>query len=167
MTIQTRPDLQGESQLKERSRLIRDLIAGHFLASEMAAEALQGEWGKLSPSQRSEFQDLFTDLFQDSYSRMVLNFLQQEKIDYVAEIQEGKGVLVKTRIVRSTEKIPVDYHLVKKGERWFIRDVDIDGLSITGNYRTTFQRVIRSSSFDALLQKMRTQSKAVRTGSPS
>jgi phospholipid transport system substrate-binding protein len=167
MDIQTRPELQGESNAGERARLVRELIAKSFLASDMAAEALQDHWGKLTPAQRTEYQNLFTDLFQDSYSRMVLNFLQQEKVEYLKESAEGKGVEVQTVIVRSAEKIPVNYYLVQKSGQWLIRDVVIDGLSITENYRNTFRRVIQSSSFDALLQKMRMQSQAIRGGSAS
>ena len=161
MDIQTRPELQGEAHVKERARLIRQLISENFLAEEMARESLKENWDKLSSGQRSEFQKLFTGLFQDSYTRMVLNFLQREKVEYRQESQETKGAKVTTTIMRANEHIPVDYHLIRKSGRWLITDVDIDGVSIVGNYHSTFRRVIQTSSFDNLLQKMRLQSQAV------
>ena len=164
MAIQTRPDLQGEDQVKERSRLIRQLIAESFWGEEMARESLKEHWDKLAPGQRSEFQKLFIGLFQDSYTRMVLNFLQQENVEYRQEAPEGKGLKVATTIMRANEHIPVDYHLAKKGTQWLITDVDIDGVSIVENYRSTFRRVIQTGSFDSLLQKMRLQSQAVLDG---
>lgn len=164
MAIQTRPDLQGEAQVKERGRLIRQLISENFWAEEMARESLKDNWDKLSSGQHAEFQKLFTGLFQDSYTRMVLNFLQQENVEYRPESPEGKGVKVTTTIMRANEHIPVDYHLAKKGNQWLITDVDIDGVSIVENYRNTFRRVIQTSSFDSLLQKMRLQSQAIQDG---
>jgi phospholipid transport system substrate-binding protein len=161
MEIQTRPDLQGETNVKKRAELIRKLIAENFAAEDMARESLKENWDKLSQAQRTEYQRLFTTLFQDSYTRMVLNFLQKENVEYRPEASAGKSVTIPTTIMRANEHIPVDYHLVQKSARWLITDVDIDGVSIVENYRNTFRRVIQTSSFDNLLQKMRLQSQAI------
>ena len=161
MEIQTRADLAGEDKRPERRRLIGKLIQGSFIFSEMAKDALKENWDRLAAGQRSEFQRLFSQLFQDSYTRMVLNFLQRESIDYKGETAESQGMLVKTVILRANEHIPVDYHLIQQSGRWLIRDVDIDGVSIVENYRNTFRQVIRSSSFEGLLNKMRLQTKAL------
>jgi phospholipid transport system substrate-binding protein len=165
MDIQTQPNLQGEANKNKRAAMIRQLISENFDAEAMAKESIKENWDKLTPGQRSEFQKIFTSLFQDSYTRMVLNFLQREKVEYGSEAPEDKGVKVPTTIMRANEHIPVDYHLVQKSGRWLITDVDIDGVSIVENYRNTFRRVIQSSSFDNLLQKMRLQSQALQGGS--
>ena len=159
--IQTRKDLEGEPHRKERAVLVRELIAASFDSSDMAREALGAHWRKLSAGQQTEFQKLFSDLFQDSYTRMVLNFLRRETIEYRGETRRPKGVLVQTVIMRANEHIPVDYHLVQKGGRWWIRDVEIDGVSIVDNYRETFGREISRTSFDSLLQRMRLQNQAM------
>jgi phospholipid transport system substrate-binding protein len=164
MDIQTQPSLQGDVNKDKRAALIRKLISENFDAEAMSRESIKENWDKLTPGQRSEFQKIFTSLFQDSYTRMVLNFLQREKVEYRSEAPEGKGVKVPTTIMRANEHIPVDYHLAQKSGRWFITDVDIDGVSIVENYRNTFRRVIQSSSFENLLQKMRLQSQALQGG---
>lgn len=160
MEIQTDPALQGTEHRKERSVLVRKLIADSFLSSEMARDSVKDHWDKLSPRQRDQYRELFTGLFQDSYTRMVLNFLRQETVEYPGETPEGKQMKVRTIIMRTNEHIPVDYLLEQNSGRWFIRDVIIDEVSIVENYRNTFGRVIRTQSFDALLQKMRIQKKA-------
>ena len=165
MDIQTRPDLQGEAHRKERSKLIHQLIGENFLSDNMAKESLAGSWEKFSQKQRTEFQALFTKLFQDSYTRMVLNFLQKETIELRGQSEEGKAVRVRTVIMRSNEHIPVNYALVQKSGRWFIEDVEIDGVSIVENYKNTFQRVIQKESAAGLLQKLRVQSQAIRDDS--
>jgi len=160
MEIQTKPELQGAERRKQRSDLIRKLIGDNFASAEMARESLQNHWDRLSGQQRSQYQELFTGLFQDSYTRMVLNFLKQETVEYPEEKPEGKFVKVKTIIMRTNEHIPVDYILEQKGQRWLIRDVIIDGVSIVDNYRNAFGTVLSKQSFDTLLQKMRIQKKA-------
>jgi len=161
MEIQTRQDLAGEANREARGRLIQKLIAENFLADEMARESLKNYWGSLSSSQQAEYRQLFSALFQDSYTRMVLNFLQQENIEYRGESGDGKGRVVKTVIMRSNEHIPVDYHVVLKGGRWMIHDVEIDAVSIVENYRNSFDRVIRRSSVSELLKRMRNQRQAL------
>lgn len=157
MEIQTRQDLAGEANRDARGKLIRKLIAENFLADEMARESLKNYWGSLSSTQQAEYRQLFSTLFQGSYTRMVLNFLQQENVEYRGESADGKGRVVKTVIMRPNEHIPVDYHVVLKDGRWMIRDVEIDAVSIVENYGNSFDRVIRRTSVSELLKRMRTQ----------
>lgn len=161
MEIQTRPDLQGPAHRVERAQSIRKLIADHFLAEEMAKAALDRDWSNLRPEQQAEFRELFTVLFQDSYTRMVLNFLKRETIEYGPERMENASLWVQTIIMRVNEHIPVDYQLVEKKDGWYVQDVKIDGISIVKNYRNAFHRVITRESLAALLEKMRLQRKAI------
>lgn len=43
-------------------------------------------------------------------------------------------------------EVPIDYRLLKRGERWRVYDVCIEGVS-----------VFRTSSYDELLRKMRSR----------
>ncbi len=160
MEIQTRPDLQGTEKRSERSSQIRKLIADNFLSSEMAKESLDGHWERLSAKQREQYQTLFIGLFEDSYTRRVLNFLQKETIEYPGESPEGKYTRVGTIIMRTNEHIPVDYILEKKGQKWFIRDIYIDGVGIVETYKNSFGRFLQTKPFDALIQRMVLQKKA-------
>ncbi len=162
MEIQTDPALAGEENRQERARLIRQLIADNFLSQTMAKKSLENHWGALSASQRNAFQDVFITLFQDSYTRMVLNFLVEEDVRYgEEEIPLGEARKVQTTIMRVSEHIPVDYTLHREGGRWFITDVEIDGVSIVNNYRNSFNRVIQASSFNDLLERMKAQKEAI------
>ncbi len=160
MDIQTTPALEGPEHRKERATQIRKLIADNFASSEMARESLGDYWDKLSGAQRQQYQEVFTGLFQDSYTRMVLNFLGREKVEYPGESHDGKNTKVQTVIMRTNEHIPVDYVLEQKGQKWMIRDVFIDGVSIVDTYRNSLGTFIRAKGYDALMSKMRTQKKA-------
>jgi len=116
MDIQTKAELQGDSGRPQRAKLIRALIAENFLTAQMAQESLGDKWQALAPGQRNEFTDLFIRLFQDSYTRMVLNFLRRETVEYLGEGKEGSRTKVRTKIMRVNEHIPVDYIPGGKGQ---------------------------------------------------
>ena len=67
----------------------------------------------------------------------------------------GDRATVRTRIVtlRDTD-VPVDYRLVRQGDRWLVYDVRIEGVSLVENYREQFNDVIVRSSFGDLMKKI-------------
>ncbi len=160
LEIQNDPKLQESRDV--RRNLIRDVIVKSFDFEEMAKDSLgQQQWTSLSKEQRSEFEMVFRALFLDSYSRLVLDFLKKEKIDYgVPEKRRGRTV-IRTSILRLDDRIPVEYVLTDRDTRLLISDVIIDGVSIVQNYRTSFSQVIKKESFSGLLKRMRLQQKAV------
>jgi len=157
MAIQSDPGLQGPESRAARRAEIKKVILGNFTFDEMAREALGQYWNTLDGRRRLEFKSVFQDLFLDSYSRLVLDFLRKEKIVYVGE-DSGQGrAAVKTLIQRTNEEIPVDYYLMQVGGGLKVRDVSIDGVSIVGNYRNGFSRIIKQESYESLLKKMKLQ----------
>ena len=114
MDIQARPDLKGNAHHKQRARLIMRLISENFLIDDMEEKSLDGYWNKISRTQRTEFQQLFTTLFEDSYSGMVLDFMHKASIEYGSESRTSGGVVVATLIRTVDESIPVNYAMVQK-----------------------------------------------------
>ena len=160
MEVQINPGLQGDEHRKERAALIRKLISQNFLSAEMARESLQEYWGRLSASQRQRYQTLLTAIFIDSYTRQVVDFLKQEKIQYPGESPYGAHTKVKTMIMRTDEHIPVDYIMEQSGGGWMIRDVMIDGVGIVETYKSSFATFLGSHTFDDLIKRMAIQKQA-------
>ena len=71
-------------------------------------------------------------------------------------------IRVYTTLIRANETIPVDYLLRRSGHGWILYDVIVDGVSILENYKTQFAQVIRTHSFDYLLNRMKAQKKAIK-----
>jgi phospholipid transport system substrate-binding protein len=161
IAIQTNPALVGEAHEAQRSRQIHQIIERSFDFPFMAAEVLGGVSGQVSAGQRQEFTPTFSYLFEDSYTRMVLNFLHEGNITYDREKLEGSKARVDTTIVRPNESIPVTYLMHQVGGGWRLYDVIIDGVSILGDYRTQFTQVIRTKGFGFLMERLRTQLQAV------
>jgi phospholipid transport system substrate-binding protein len=162
MAIQKDQALAGPAHEAERGRLIHQIIEKNFDFPLMAQTSLGAHYGHLSAAQRQEFTTTFSYLFQDSYTRMVLNFLKQEAINYHRERQEDGKAQVDTTLIRRNEAIPVNYLMHRRGSAWVLYDVTVDGVSILENYKTQFARVIQTESFAALLNKMKTQERAIK-----
>lgn len=155
--------LQNDATLSSqaRAKAIHGIIESNFDFAMMAKDSLGSAYDSISGGQRQEFTRTFSYLFQDSYTRLVLNFLKKENIQYGAERREGDRAQVATTIVRPNENIPVTYLMHTASQGWILYDVIVDGVSILHNYQTQFGQVIRTKSFSFLLQKMEEQRRAI------
>jgi phospholipid transport system substrate-binding protein len=153
------PQLQGSEKEGERKHRVRQIIFDTFDFDEMARMALGSHWTGLTSPQRTEFVGLFGDVFERAYTRLVLRFLPERETTYGAEtITQHRAVVKTTLVVKKTnEQLPVDYRLLEKDQRWHVYDVVVDGISLAHNYRAQFDRIIRSSSYDTLVQKIKAQ----------
>jgi phospholipid transport system substrate-binding protein len=150
------PALQGADKKEARRQRVQKLIASRFNYAEMAERSLDSHWAKLSRDQRQAFVALFGELFERSYSRLVLNSLPDRQITYAGETVNGTRALVKTIVVdKRGDRLPVDYQLRRPKAEWEMYDVVIDGVSIVNNYQSQFNKIIQTSSFDDLMKKMR------------
>jgi phospholipid transport system substrate-binding protein len=157
MGLQNDPALSPQT----RAQAIHKIIEHNFDFALMAKDSLGPTYEGLSGGQRQEFTQTFGYLFQDSYTRLVLNFLKKENIQYGRELPEGEKARVDTAIVRTNETIPVTYLMHTAPQGWILYDVMVDGVSILQNYKTQFGQVIRTKSFAFLLNKMAEQRRAI------
>lgn len=155
--------IQNNPALSETARkeAIRRVIQKNFDFEQMSRDSLGPTFGSLSPSQRQEFQKIFSALFQDSYTRLVLNFLKKETVEYKKEQIEGGKARLDTTLIRTNERIPVEYLMHRHGSGWILYDVIVDGVSILDNYKRQFAHAISTKSFDYLMDKMRTQYRSI------
>ena len=66
--------------------------------------------------------------------------------------------LVRTKIItKQGTDIPVDYRMLKRNDRWLAYDVVIEGVGLINNYRTQFNKIIQTSSYQALVDRMKTK----------
>ena len=128
-----------------------------FDFGEIARRSLARHWQPLTDKQRDEFVMLFADLLERSYISKI-ELYGGEKILYTGERVEGDQASVATRIItKNGTDVPIDYRMLKRGDRWLVYDVNIEGVSLVSNYRTQFNKIIQTASYNDLVQKMRTK----------
>ena len=149
------PTLKGESKLPERRVAIRKIANEIFDFAEIAKRSLARHWQPLSEAQRNEFVGLFADLLERSYISKIETY-GGEKIQYTGEKIDSDYATVSTRIVtKNGTEVPVDYRMTKRGDRWLVYDVSIEGVSLVSSYRTQFNKIIQTSSYNQLVSKLK------------
>jgi phospholipid transport system substrate-binding protein len=152
------PELKKENRIKERRTAVRKIADEIFDFNETAMRSLARHWQQRTPAERKEFVDLFANLLERSYISKI-ELYNGEKITYLGDAVDGDLATVRTKIVtKQGTDIPVDYKMQHTASgRWLVYDVVIEGVSLIANYRTQFNKIIRTSSYQELVKKMRTK----------
>ena len=149
------PSLKGAAKVTERRVAVRKIANEIFDFGEIAKRSMARHWQPLSEAQRTEFVGLFADLLERSYISKIETY-GGEKIQYTAERIDGDYATVSTRIItKNGTEVPVDYRMIKRADRWLVYDVSIEGVSLVSNYRTQFNKIIQTSSYNELVSKLR------------
>jgi phospholipid transport system substrate-binding protein len=147
------PKLKGDAAARRTA--IRKEAESIFDFTETAKRALGQHWKELNPSQQQEFVSLFEDLLERAYVTKIEKY-SGEQVTYLGDAVEGDLATVKTKFTtKQGTDIPVDYRLLKRGDRWLVYDVFVEGVSLVANYRTQFDRIMRTSSYDELVRRMK------------
>ncbi len=155
LAILNDPQLKGEQKKNERRQKLKDVLYQRFDFTEMARRSLGSEWRRRTPEEQKEFVKLFTELLERSYLDKIESY-SGEKVLYLKEREDGNYAEVETKIVdKKGQEYSVDYRLHKVNGDWKVYDVIIEDVSLVGNYRSQFSRVLAKSSFDELLKTMK------------
>jgi len=151
------PALQAPDKARERRVAVRKVADEIFDFGETARRALGRHWAARTPEERDEFVRLFGDLLERSYISKI-ELYGGEKIQYVSDRIDGDTALVQSKLLtKNGSEVPIEYRMLKKAERWLVYDVVIEGVSLVANYRTQFNKIIQTSSFQELVKKMKTR----------
>jgi phospholipid transport system substrate-binding protein len=143
------------NRAKRRSE-IRKVVDERFDFWEMARRSMARHWKKISGEEQDEFVPLYADLLVATYIKRIERY-QDEGVEYDDEKRSDIYARVKTRIISSERnfEIPVEYRLRKLEARWKVYDVTVEGVSLVNNYRTQFNTIMRSGSFDNLMSRLK------------
>jgi len=149
------PALQAESRTADRRQAIRAITNGIFDWTAMTKRALGRHWEERTADERAEFIPLFRELLE----RALLGKMEQygtENVTYTEEAQDGDDTIVRTRVtLKPSWGVDVDYRMAWQGTRWMISDVLVERTSLVRNFRSQFDSVIKRSSYEELVKKVR------------
>ena len=139
----------------ERRERVRKIAEEIFDYPDTARRSLGPHWNVRTPQEREEFTKLFSELLDRSYVSKI-DLYQGEKVKYVGETVSGPEAIVKTTIAtKSGTEIPIDYRMHQMESQWRVYDVVIEGVSLVSNYRTQFNKIVQTESYDSLVQKLK------------
>ena len=142
----------------DRRAAVRKLATEAFDVQETARRALGPHWQQRSPAEREEFVQLFADLLERTYINKI-DFYGGEKLKFTDEKIDGDHAIVRGKVItKQGTEVPVEARMINRSNRWQIYDIVIENISLVGNYRSQFDRIIRTSSYDELAKRLRTKS---------
>jgi phospholipid transport system substrate-binding protein len=163
-TLKTLEDPNLRKEIAERRAALRGIANEAFDFEEMAKRALARHWRERTPAEQKEFVQLFADLMERSYVSKI-ELYGGEKIRYAGESVEGEQATVRTKIVtKQGTEVLVDYRMHRRDDRWLVYDVVIEGISLIANYRSQFNAVIQTSTYQDLVTRMKTKAVSVAEG---
>ena len=147
------PELKKEGRAKERRVAVRKIANDIFDFSETARRSLGRHWQGRTPAERDEFVQLFGDLLERSYISKI-EIVRRREDPVRGDTIDGDQATVQTKLLtKGGSEIPIEYRMHKKGDRWLVYDVVIEGVSLVANYRTQFNKIIQTSSFQELMKQ--------------
>jgi len=158
IAILENPALKGDGKTVERRQALRGVTNGVFDWTDMARRALGRHWSTRTAAEQEEFVPLFRDLLERAYVGKVEKY-SGEPVNFAGEVVEGDQATVRTRIsMKGAEDVPIDYRMHRQGDRWLIFDVLIERISLINNYRTQFDGIIKTSSYEDLVKRLKARS---------
>ena len=150
------PELAGDTRADARRVAIITAADMIFDFTETAKQSLGQHWAQRTSAEREEFVRLFTGLFHRTYVSKVDQFNSEMTIR--DETVDGDHAVVRTTLLLSKGgEIALDYLMHHPGDRWQVYNLNIDGISLVANYRAQFNKIIRTSSYAALVTTLRSR----------
>lgn len=146
--------IHGPQDIEENRDNVRQILVSRFDFAAMAQSSLGNRWNDLN-GKEGEFVSAFTDFLENAYMS-TLGSYRGERVLYDQDRINGESAEVDTRVVGGEGfPIKIGYKLHLTGTEWMVYDAVIDDVSVIGNYRSQFARILRTASLEELIQNLR------------
>lgn len=143
--------------------LVDNKVMPHVNFQRMTASAVGRYWRQATPEQQQRLQDEFKTLLVRTYAGALTQVKDQTvQLKPTRAAAEDSDVVVRTEIKGKGEAIQLDYRLEKDGGQWKIYDVNVLGVWLVQQYRSSFATEIGGSGIDGLITKLAERNKAAK-----
>ena len=143
--------------------LVDAKVMPHIDFQRMTASAVGRYWRQATPEQQKRLQDEFKVLLVRTYSGALAQVQDQTvELKPMRGSPGDKEVVVKTEIRGRGDPVQLDYRLEQGAEGWKIYDVNVLGVWLVENYRSSFAQEIGASGIDGLIGKLTARNKAAK-----
>lgn len=158
LAVLQEPALKGAEHRAKRQTVIRDAMDAAIDFTEVSRRALGAAWAARTPAERQEFVSGFTAFLQRVYLGRIDRY-DDEKLLYDDERVEDDLATVTARVEwKDGDRMPLAFKMLRGADdRWRVYDVSTDGVSLLDNYRAQFRTVLRRSSYEDLVKRIKSQ----------
>jgi len=152
---------ENESELSSNPQkiysLVQEILIPHFDFERMARLALGISWRDASAEQQAKFVEEFRLLLVRTYATAMLEYTNEEIrfLPFRDDVEKGRVNVPMEVVQPNGPSIPMVLSLYKNNnDEWKVYDVKIEGISLVTNYRSSFNRDIRTGGMDALIENL-------------
>ena len=141
--------------------LVDAKVMPHVNFQRMTASAVGRHWRAASPEQQKRLQDEFKTLLVRTYSGALSQVKDQTiQLKPMRSAATDTEVVVRTEVKGKGDPIQLDYRLEKTDGGWKIYDVNVLGVWLVEQYKSSFAQEISTSGLDGLIAKLAERNKA-------
>lgn len=141
--------------------LVETRVMPHVNFQRMTASAVGRSWRQATPEQKTKLQDEFKNLLVRTYSGALAQVKDQTiEMKPLRASPTDTEVVVRSEVRGKGEPIQLDYRMEKAESGWKIYDVNVLGIWLVDNYRSSFAQEISAGGLDGLIAKLVERNKA-------
>ena len=148
-------DIQSGDR-KKVLELVESKIVPHFNFTRMTQLAMGRNWRQASAEQQQALVEQFRALLVRTYTAAFTQY-RNETVEYrPMRMKPGDtDVVVQSFINRpGGQPVAVSYSMEKTGNGWKVYNVQIEGVSLIENYRSTFNAEVQKGGVDGLIRTL-------------
>ena len=101
-----------------------------------------------------QFSDLLKKLVSQAY-KCNLKKIQGFALSYGSEAPAGSAIWVKSTANKGGDSVELNFKVANQGGTWKVQDIETEGVSLVGNNRSQFVKIIKANGFPELINKMK------------
>ncbi|MBI5268414.1 MAG: ABC transporter substrate-binding protein [Burkholderiales bacterium] len=141
--------------------LVDTKVMPHVNFQRMTASAVGRHWRTATPDQQQKLQNEFKVLLVRTYSGALTQVKDQTvQLKPFRAAPTDTEVVVRTEVKGKGEPIQLDYRLEKADAGWKIYDVNVMGVWLVEQYKTSFAQEIGTVGVEGLIGKLAEKNKA-------
>lgn len=145
--------VRGMKEDPALQEVARSLINDQIDFEEMGRLSLGRYYEDISVQQRQDFVEVFGEIVR-SQSLGDLSVYEAPVTIGTVVVRDNKASVSTVAEIRGTD-VEVSYQLHRKGDKWWLYDIIIDGVGTVEGYSVSFQTYVRKRGFDAFMQSLR------------
>ena len=157
--IKADPSIQA-GDINRIVALVNDKILPNFDFERMTASAAGPRWRDATPEQKKGLEQQFEILLIRVYSGALSQ--ARDRSIQLRPFRDSVGdpqVVVRTQVTGGGDPVELDFRLEHAADTWKIFDMNVGGVWLVDNYRSTFTQEISNSGIDGLIAKLADKNK--------
>jgi ABC-type transporter MlaC component len=161
LDLYSKDSARADSDVNEQVFDVMDQMTSF---STIVNEAIDGLCDPAAGDDCETFKEVFRELLRVSSVRKLGRY-RADSFEYVSEDIDGETATVRTIARYGEDDIELDYYLIPSEDSWVITNYVVDGVDTIKNYRKQFARMLRVSSVETVIERLRNRIDALEADS--